>query len=115
MTESTGDLLVVDDDVAKRYVLVTWLRRAGYTVTEAGTGRDALDKVEAAELVLLDVNLPDISGFEVCRLIKTNERTASIPVIQVSATAVDVSDRAHGLTLGADAYLIDPSEPAELL
>jgi CheY-like chemotaxis protein len=112
---SEGALLLVDDDEAKRYLLSTWLRRAGYTVTEAGTGREALDKVGAAELVLLDVNLPDMSGFDVCRIIKSDERTASTPVIQVSATAVDVADRAHGLTQGADAYLVDPSEPAELL
>src|SRR6185312_9020534 len=67
------------------------------------------------ELVLLDVNLPDISGFEVCRLIKSNPETAAIPVIQVSATAVEVSDRALGLSLGADAYLVEPTEPTELL
>jgi len=63
-------------------------------------GRDALNQVSAAELVLLDVNLPDMSGFEVCRLIKSDPRTAAIPVIQVSATATDVADRAHGLTPG---------------
>ena len=56
-----------------------------------------------------------MSGYEVCRLIKGDPRTAAIPVIQVSATAVEVADRAHGLTQGADAYLIEPTEPAELL
>ena len=110
-----GDLLLVDDDEAKRYLLGTWLRRAGYSVTEAATGQEALLRVAAAELVLLDVNLPDMSGFEVCRLIKSDVRTAATPVIQVSATAVDIADRAHGLTQGADAYLAEPSEPAELL
>ena len=115
MSELAGDLLLVDDDEAKRYVLATWLRRAGHTVTEVATGQDALSRVVAAELVLLDVNLPDMSGFEVCRLIKADPRTAAIPVIQVSATAVEVADRAHGLTQGADAYLVEPTEPAELL
>ena len=115
MSDPAGTLLLVDDDEAKRYVLATWLRRAGYRVTEAATGAAALSLVPAAELVLLDVHLPDMSGFEVCRLIKTDPRTAATPVIQVSATAVDVADRAHGLTQGADAYLTDPSEPAELL
>ena len=85
------------------------------TVTEVGTGAEALGLAGFAELVLLDVNLPDMSGFEVCRRIKGNPETAAIPVIQVSATAVEVSDRAHGLTQGADAYLIDPTEPDELL
>jgi DNA-binding response OmpR family regulator len=115
MTEYLADLLLVDDDEAKRYLIATWLRRAGHTVTEVGTGREALSRLDGAELVLLDVNLPDMSGFEVCRLIKADPRTASIPVIQVSATAVEVADRAHGLTQGADAYLTDPSEPDELL
>ena len=115
MTDELARVLLVDDDLAKRYVLGTWLRRAGHTVEEAGTGAEALAKVAAAEIVLLDVNLPDMTGFEVCRIIKTDPRTAAIPVIQVSATAVEVADRAHGLTQGADAYLIDPTEPQELL
>jgi serine phosphatase RsbU (regulator of sigma subunit)/DNA-binding response OmpR family regulator len=115
MSDLAGNLLLVDDDEAKRYVLATWLRRAGHTVTEVGTGEDALGKIGAAELVLLDVNLPGMSGFEVCRLIKSDPQTAAIPVIQVSATAVAVADRAHGLTQGADAYLVEPIEPAELL
>jgi serine phosphatase RsbU (regulator of sigma subunit)/DNA-binding NarL/FixJ family response regulator len=115
MTDSVADLLLVDDDEAKRYVIATWLRRAGHTVTEVGTGQEALSELGEAELVLLDVNLPDISGIEVCRQIKADPRTASIPVIQVSATAVEVADRARGLTQGADAYLTDPTEPEELL
>jgi CheY-like chemotaxis protein len=115
MTEPPAAVLLVDDDEAKRYVIATWLRRAGHLVTEAATGRDALSKVGAADLVLLDVNLPDMSGFEVCGLIKSDPATAAIPVIQVSATAVEVADRAHGLTQGADAYLVEPTEPEELL
>src|SRR5215472_11092034 len=115
MSDAPASVLVVDDDEAKRYLLATWLRRAGHVVTEAGTGQEALAAVTAAELVVLDVNLPDMSGFEVCRRIKGDPRTAAIPVIQVSATAVEVADRAHGLTQGADAYLTDPSEPTELL
>lgn len=115
MTGSAVNLLLVDDDEAKRYVIATWLRRAGYTVTEVDTGQGALRVVDAADLVLLDVNLPDMSGFEVCRQIKADPRTASIPVIQVSATAVNIADRAHGLNEGADAYLVEPAEPEELL
>jgi len=115
MTGAPGSLLLVDDDEAKRYVIATWLRRAGHQVTEAATGSAALDLVSAAELVILDVNLPDMSGFEVCRHIKSDPRTAAIPVIQVSATAVEVKDRAHGLSQGADAYLIEPADPEELL
>ena len=115
MTDTPALVLLVDDDEAKRYVIATWLRRAGHTVVEAATGREALEKVDVAELVLLDVNLPDMSGYEVCRQIKGDPRTAAIPVVQVSATAVGVSDRALGLTQGADAYLTEPTEPEELL
>ena len=114
-TGAPGVILLVDDDEAKRYVIGTWLRRAGHQVTEVATGQAALDMVSMAELVILDVNLPDMSGFDVCRQIKSDPRTAAIPVIQVSATAVQVKDRAHGLTQGADAYLIEPTEPDELL
>lgn len=115
MSDAPASLLLVDDDEAKRYVLATWLRRAGHVVTEAGTGQEALAAVAAADLVLLDVHLPDMSGVEVCRKIKSDPRTAAIPVIQVSATAVEVADRAHGLSQGADAYLVEPTEPEELL
>jgi serine phosphatase RsbU (regulator of sigma subunit)/DNA-binding NarL/FixJ family response regulator len=115
MTVGQETLLVVDDVEAKRYVIASWLRRAGYAVIEAGNGRDALDRAAAADLILLDVNLPDMSGFEVCRLIKGDPGTATIPVIQISATAVAVADRAHGLTQGADAYVAEPTEPEELL
>jgi DNA-binding response OmpR family regulator len=116
MTDAPArQLLLVDDDEAKRYMIGSWLRRAGHTVVEAATGREALEMVIGAELVLLDVNLPDISGVEVCRQIKNDPQTAAIPVIQVSATAVGIADRVHGLTQGADAYLIEPSEPTELL
>jgi CheY-like chemotaxis protein len=115
VTEAQARILLVDDDEAKRYLIGTWLRRAGHTVTEAGTGREALGLVGSAELVLLDVNLPDMSGYEVCKLIKDDPATAAIPVVQISATAVQVADRALGLTQGADAYLTDPSEPEELL
>ena len=115
MADQPTVLLLVDDDEAKRYIMATWLRRAGHTVIEAATGREGLARAGEAELILLDVHLPDISGFDVCRQIKADPRTAAIPVIQVSATAVAVSDRAEGLTQGADAYLVDPAEPEELL
>jgi serine phosphatase RsbU (regulator of sigma subunit)/DNA-binding NarL/FixJ family response regulator len=113
--DAPAKVLVVDDDEAKRYILCTWLRRAGHTVTEAATGHEALELAGAAELILLDVNLPDMTGYDVCRQIKGNPQTAAIPVVQVSATAITVADRAAGLTQGADAYLTEPTEPEELL
>ncbi|HEX8629077.1 MAG TPA: SpoIIE family protein phosphatase [Catenuloplanes sp.] len=109
-------VLVVDDSATKRYLLVSWLTRAGFTVREAQTGGEALATVVdlSIDLVVLDVKLPDMSGFDVCEQIKTTLRSA-LPVIHVSAHAVDVVDRAQGLNRGADAYLVEPIEPDELI
>ncbi|MGR6921033.1 SpoIIE family protein phosphatase [[Actinomadura] parvosata] len=111
----TATVLVVDDTPTKRYILSSWLRRAGHEVVEAGGGEEALATlaVQHVDLVILDVRLPDIPGHVVCERIKANPATASIPVIQVSANAITVADRAEGLERGADAYLAEPIEPAE--
>lgn len=108
-------ILVVDDNAGNRYVAASWLRRAGYRVVEASTGTEALDRVasDPIDVVLLDVGLPDMSGFEVCERIKADPVLAR-PVIHLSATAIRGEDRAQGLTRGADAYLVEPVEPDEL-
>ena len=110
-------VLVVDDVEAHRYVVGTWLRRAGYAVVEAATGAEALHAVatHTIDLVTLDVNLPDMSGMEVCEHIKSAPRTAALPILHLSGTAVGVSDRNEGLRRGADAYLVEPVESDELL
>lgn len=110
-------ILVVDDSATKRYLLVSWLTRAGFTIVEAESGGEALDKLIGADidLVVLDVKLPDMSGFEVCERIKSDPEYGVLPVIHVSAHAVDVVDRTQGLNRGADAYLVEPIEPDELI
>jgi CheY-like chemotaxis protein len=110
-------ILVVDDSATKRYLLVSWLTRAGFTVLEAETGGQALRMLpgSAVDLVVLDVKLPDMSGFEVCEQIKADPEYGVMPVIHVSAHAVDVVDRTQGLNRGADAYLVEPIEPEELI
>lgn len=115
MTSAT--VLVVDDSATKRYLLVSWLTRAGFTVRQAETGGEALDLLPGSDvdLVLLDVKLPDMSGFDVCQKIKTDPRYGVLPVIHVSAHAVDVVDRTQGLNRGADSYLVEPIEPDELV
>ncbi|GGK39787.1 hypothetical protein GCM10010124_35500 [Pilimelia terevasa] len=112
-----GRILVVDDSPPKRYLLVNWLRRAGFAVTEAGTGGEALRIIRAdvPEVVILDVRLPDMSGFAVCEAIKSDPSLAPTPVIHVSAHAVDVADRTQGLNRGADGYLVEPIDPGELV
>jgi DNA-binding response OmpR family regulator len=125
-TRETADdtpavLLIVEDNATNRYILGSWLQRAGHTVVEAVDGTHALSLLAAApaeampELAIVDVRLPDMSGFEVCEQIKSAPRTAGMPVIHVSAVAVATDDRAQGLNRGADAYLTEPIAPTELL
>jgi PAS domain S-box-containing protein len=116
MVHSAPTILYVDDDAGNRQAF-TWIFRAeGFEVREAATGSDALRlAAERPDLVVLDVNLPDINGFEVCRRIKMDAATASIPVLHMSAHYVQSGDRVQGLDAGADGYLTKPVEPQELL
>ena len=109
-------ILNVDDDEAGRYATSRVLKKAGFMVKEAATGQQALQMVkEQPDLVLLDVHLPDINGFEVCRRIKAEPATSLIPVLHLSATYMDSQSRARGLESGADAYLTQPTEPPVLI
>ena len=109
-------ILLVDDDVAKRYTIAKTLIRAGFGVEEASSGSEALRLVASLpDLVILDVKLPDIDGFEVCRRIKSDPATAAIPVLHISTTFVDIEDKVHGLDSGADGYLTNVAEPMELI
>jgi signal transduction histidine kinase len=109
-------ILIVDDRERNRYIRARVLMQAGYEILEASSGRDALEKcnAERPDLVLLDIHLPDFSGFEVCRRIRASPATASIMVIQISASAVELRDALAGLEGGADDFLMEPIEP-ELL
>ena len=116
-------LLIVEDNATNRYILGSWLSRAGHTVLEAGDGGQGLALLAERrrsgepmpELAVVDVHLPDMSGFEVCERIKADPVTTGIPVIHVSATAIGTGDRTQGLYRGADAYLTEPIAPSELL
>lgn len=108
-------ILVVDDNEQNRYVHVRYLERAGFTVRQAESGAECLELAPAADLVVLDVRLPDMSGFEVCRQLKQSAETSSIPVLQTSAAFTAVGDRVVGLQQGADAYLCIPVEADELI
>lgn len=114
--QSHGTILYADDTEAQRYAVSHILRRAGFVVLEARTGQQALEmSVQHPDLIVLDVNLPDISGIEVCKRIKASETMARTPVLQVSATLVSTEARVAGLEGGADAYLTQPIEPKELI
>ncbi len=110
-------ILNVDDYQPGRYTRSRLLRSVGYEVVEAGTGEETLAMVRylQPQLVILDVNLPDISGFEVCRRIKTDPATENIAVLHLSATSVTTAHRVEGLRGGSDGYLTEPVEPEELL
>ena len=109
-------VLIIDDDEAKRHAVAKILRKAGYLIREGETGADALRlAAEKPALIILDVKLPDVSGFEVCQRIKEDSATAAIPVLHISTTFVDIEDRIHGLEGGADGYLTDVLEPLELV
>lgn len=110
-------LLIVDDNVATRYALRRRLERHGYEVLEAGTGSEGLTLIasESLDALILDVNLPDMSGFDIVRILRADAHTALLPVIHVSAASIQTGDIITGLDAGADAYLIHPVDPDVLL
>lgn len=110
-------VLNVDDYQAARYAKTRLLSNAAFRVVEAETGEDALDLVLrlTPRLVLLDVKLPDMDGRDVCRKIKANSATASVLVVLTSSALISPSDIAIGHESGADAYLITPFEPRDLV
>ena len=110
-------ILVTDDDPELLLLTTELLRRAGYEVLQASTGRECLEAVRAhhPDLLLLDVVLPDITGVEVCRRIKTDQQTRGTFVILVSGLQVSSDSQTEGLTAGADGYIIKPIPNKELL
>jgi two-component system cell cycle sensor histidine kinase/response regulator CckA len=115
-TPSPVTVLHVDDDATNRELLGWLLRAHGFVVHEAATGAAALLRAaEGPDVVLLDVCLPDLSGFDVCRRLKSDPATAHIPVLQLSGERVSSADRVAGLEGGADAYLTKPVEARELV
>jgi PAS domain S-box-containing protein len=117
MSDATPRVAVVDDNEATLYSTSRVLRAAGFNVAEGTSGEEALHLalLKDIDLMLLDVNLPDLHGFEVCRRLRQDPRSALIPIIHVSATFVTDLDKAHGLDSGADGYLTHPIEPSVLI
>ncbi len=112
-----GVVLNVNDSPSNRYFVSRVLKSAGWLVLEADTGAKGLELARAhkPDLVVLDIKLPDMSGHEVCRLLKRDPETAHILVIQTSATFVTSEGKARGLESGADQYLTQPFEAIELI
>ncbi len=113
---SVHTVLVVDDNPATCYATARVIRAAGFQTIECGTGGEALRLARSGVSgMVLDVDLPDINGFEVCRIIRMQPETAALPVIHLSAIYAKNEDRVAGFNAGADAYLIHPAEPAILI
>lgn len=108
-------ILVVDDNPANVRVLKLRLQAEGYEVAEAADGLEALEKVneERPDLILLDIMMPKMDGYEVCRRLKAKEETQLIPVVMVTALK-ETADRVKGIEVGADDFLSKPFDPSEL-
>lgn len=118
-TDDVQDITVlnVNDSLSARYVISKMLRNAGFQVLEAASGKEALALAleHRPAVMLLDVNLPDINGMEVCRRLKQDPRMDSISVVHTSAIFRAVDVKIQGLDLGADGYLMQPFTAQELV
>ena len=109
-------ILVVDDEPEIIELVEFNLKQAGYAVTTAADGAEALKKIrtQKPDLIILDVMLPEMDGFEICKALRLDAATAKVPIIMLTAKAAEI-DRVLGLELGADDYLTKPFSPRELM
>ena len=107
-------ILVVDDEQDLCDILLYNLRAAGYQAEAVYSAEEALDKVQSFDLLLLDVMMPGLSGFELARRLKDNEATAAIPIIFLTAKDTE-EDMLHGFGLGADDYIKKPFSVREVV
>ena len=108
-------ILVVDDDIDTLRLVGLMLQRQGYQIVAANNGHQALSMAQAEkpDIILLDVMMPDMDGYEVCRRLRANTATATIPIIMFTAKS-QVDDKVTGFEAGADDYLTKPTQPREL-
>ncbi len=112
-----GKILVIDDLAYDVKALKMILEHSGYTVVSAGTGAEGMEKAlsEDPDGILLDIQLPDTDGFEICRCLKEDTRTTVIPIVFLTAHYQDEASLIRGLNLGANDYICKPFNAAELL
>jgi len=116
MPEERPRILIVDDREQNRYVLSRILGQAGYGCIELSTGAEALAQVRSfPSLIILDVRLPDMSGYEVTRQIKQDPGTRHVPILQISASMGSSESKTKALDAGADGYLVHPIDPTVLV
>ncbi len=116
VASSRRRVLLADDDPGLRRLIGATLGNQDFDLLQATDGEEALQiaRQQRPELVLLDVNMPKLDGFEVCRHLKSEPETASIKVVMLTARGAD-TDRARGREAGADDYFIKPFSPVQLL
>jgi signal transduction histidine kinase len=116
MSSSAGRILVVDDTEANRYTIVRILRKEGFEIREADNGVAGLAlATEDLDLIILDIHMPEMDGYEACKRLKADPALQAIPILHISATYTGTNDIAYGLESGADGYLTHPVEPAVLV
>jgi signal transduction histidine kinase len=116
MSEDTGTILVVDDDPRNVRLVESMLKPSGYAILQAYDGREALRRVEEErpDLILLDVMMPELSGFELCTMLRARHETRLLPILMVTALNA-LEDKVRGLEVGADDFLSKPINRTELL
>lgn len=109
-------ILIIEDDPATSRLVEYSLKHAGYEVLRATNGLEGIRKAltEAPDLVILDVMLPGLDGFEICHRLKSDAATTRLPILMFSAKAQEI-DKSTGLKVGADEYLTKPAAPAEII
>lgn len=116
MSRPDARIAVIEDDADIAFTIRVNLEREGYAVSTFGNGHEGLVSVQQGgfDFLVLDLNLPDLDGFTICRELRRNTATASLPILMLTARTSE-GDRVLGLELGADDYLAKPFSPRELL
>ncbi|AFZ27579.1 response regulator with CheY-like receiver domain and winged-helix DNA-binding domain [Cylindrospermum stagnale PCC 7417] len=109
-------VLIVEDSIAQREMITDLLKASGLTVIHAGDGVEALEAIQSAapDLVVLDIVMPRMNGYELCRRLKSDPKTQNVPVVMCSSKGEEF-DRYWGMKQGADAYIAKPFQPTELV
>ncbi|MGB3692765.1 MAG: response regulator [Spirulinaceae cyanobacterium] len=109
-------VLVVEDSLAQRQMISDLLKGSGLNVTVASDGVEALEQIQhiSPDLVVLDIVMPRMNGYEVCRRLKADPKTQDVPVVMCSSKGEEF-DRYWGMKQGADAYIAKPFQPTELI
>src|SRR5215475_8446921 len=116
MSLDRGPVLIVDDERDLRTLVDFNLRQAGFTTAQASTGAEALARARSLHprVIILDLNLPDVSGMDVCRLLRADPDTRDTPILMLTARGAE-EDRVQGFEVGADDYLPKPFSVRELV